>query len=83
MQSQQLLPKREVLQEEFFSGAKDGEETAEQMSKAPKRQVIIAKGAPGRCSSKSLILLLCRVLARHRLELPLYQVFGVQPHALG
>jgi hypothetical protein len=83
VQSQQLLPKREVLQEEFFSGAKDGEETAEQMSKAPKRQVIIAEGAPGRCSSRSLILLLCRVLARHRLELPLYQVFGVQPHALG
>ena len=26
MQSQQLLPKGEVLQEEFFSGAKDGNE---------------------------------------------------------
>ena len=29
MQSQQLLPKGEVLQEEFFSGAKDGEDPAE------------------------------------------------------
>ena len=66
MQSQQLLPKCEVLQEEFFSGAKDGEDPAEQMSKAHKHQGITAKSAPGRCSSKSLILRLCRVLARHR-----------------
>ena len=68
MQSQQLLPKGEVLQEEFFSGAKDGEDPAEQMSKAHKHQGIIAKSAPGRCSSKSLILRLCRVLARHSLS---------------
>lgn len=64
MQSQQLLPKGEVLQEEFFSRAKDGEDPAEQMSKAHKHQGIIAKSAPGKCSSKSLILRLCRVLAR-------------------
>ena len=69
MQSQQLLPKGEVLQEEFFSGAKDGEDPAEQMSKAHKHQGIIAKSAPGRCSSKSLILRLCRVLARHSVRL--------------
>jgi hypothetical protein len=30
-QSQQLLPKGKVLQEEFFSGAKDGDDPAEQM----------------------------------------------------
>ena len=65
MQSQQLLPKGEVLQEEFFSGAKDGEDPAEQMSKAHKHQGIIAKSAPGRSSFNSLILRLCRVLARH------------------
>src|ERR1019366_6969403 len=29
VQSQQLLPKGEVLQEEFFSGAKDGDDPAE------------------------------------------------------
>jgi len=46
VQSQQLLPKGEVLQEEFFSGAKDGENPAEQMSKAHKHQGIIAKSAP-------------------------------------
>src|SRR5664279_399037 len=67
VQSQQLLPKGEVLQEEFFSGAKDGEDPAEQMSKAHKHQGIIAKSALGRCSSKSLILRLCRVLARRRI----------------
>jgi hypothetical protein len=55
VQSQQLLPKGEVLQKEFFSGAKDGEDPAEQMSKAHKHQGIIAKSAPGRCSSKSSI----------------------------
>ena len=49
MQSQQLLPKGEVLQEEFFSGAKDGDDPAKQMSKAHKHQGIIAKSAPGRC----------------------------------
>ncbi|HEY4934345.1 MAG TPA: hypothetical protein VII23_22490, partial [Terriglobales bacterium] len=69
MKSQQLLPKGEVLQEEFFSGAKDGEDPAEQMSKAHKHQGIIAKSALGRGSSKSLILRLCRVLARHRHEI--------------
>ena len=66
VQSQQLLPKGEVLQEEFFSGAKDGDDPAEQMSKARKHQGIIAKSAPGRCASKSLILRTRRVLARHR-----------------
>jgi len=50
---------------EFFSRAHDGEDPAEQMSKAPKRQVIIAKGAPRRFASKSLILRTRRVLARH------------------
>ena len=54
--SQQLLPKGEVLQEEFFSGTKDGDDPDEQVSKAHKNQGIIAKGAPGRCASKSLIL---------------------------
>jgi hypothetical protein len=68
VQSQQLLPKSEVLQEEFFSGAKDGEDPAEQMSKAHQHQVIIAKSAQRWLASKSLILRLCRVLARHRLS---------------
>ena len=66
MQSQQLLPKGEVLHEEFFSGAKDGDHPAKQMSKARKHQGIIAKSAPGKCASKSLILLTRRVLARHK-----------------
>src|SRR5271169_5146865 len=70
MQSQQLLAKGEVLQEEFFSRAKDGDDPAEQMSNAHKHQRIIAKSAPGRCSSKSLILRLCRVLARHSVMKP-------------
>jgi hypothetical protein len=34
MESRQLLPKGEVLQQEFFSGAKDGDAPAEQMLKA-------------------------------------------------
>ena len=68
MQSQELLPKGEVLQEEFFSGAKDGEDPAEQMSKAHKHRVIIAKSAQRGSASNSLILLTCRVLARHRLS---------------
>jgi hypothetical protein len=37
-QSQELLPKGEVLQQEFFSGAKDGDDPAEQISKAHKHQ---------------------------------------------
>src|SRR5271169_4115571 len=45
MQSQQLLPKGEVLEEEFSSGAKGGDNPAEQMSKAHEHQVIIAKSA--------------------------------------
>ena len=65
MQSPELLPKGEVLKEEFFSGAKDGDDPAEQMSKARKHQGIIAKSAPGRCATKSLILRTRRVLARH------------------
>jgi hypothetical protein len=68
MQSQQLLPKGEVLKEEFFSGAKDGDDPAKQMSKARKHHEIIAKSAPGRCASKSLILRTRRVLARHSLH---------------
>ncbi len=43
MQSQQLLPKGEVLEEEFFAGAKDGDEPAEQMAHAHKHQGILAK----------------------------------------
>jgi hypothetical protein len=68
VQSPELLPKGEVLKEEFFSGAKDGDDPAEQMSKARKHQGIIAKKATGRCASKSLILQTRRVLARHRLK---------------
>lgn len=45
MESQQLLPKVEVLQQEFFSGAKHGDDPAEQMLKAQKHQGIIAKSA--------------------------------------
>jgi len=66
VQSQQLLPKGEVLQEEFFSGAKDGDDPAEQISKTHKHQGIIAKSAPRRCACKSLILRTRRVLARDR-----------------
>src|ERR1019366_4160950 len=64
VQSQQLLPKGEVLQEEFFSGAKDGDDPAEQISKTHKHQGIIAKSAPRRCACKSLILRTRGVLAR-------------------
>jgi hypothetical protein len=67
MQSQQLLPKGKVLEEEFSSGAKGGDNPVEQMSEAHKHQVIIAKSAQRRCASKSLILQTCRVLARHRI----------------
>jgi hypothetical protein len=63
VQSQQLLPRGEVLQE-FLSGAKDGDDPAEQILKAPKHQGIIAKSEPGWCASKSLILRTRRVLAR-------------------
>src|SRR5664279_1055066 len=66
VQSQQLLPKGEVLQEECFSGAKDGDDPAEQILKARKHQGIIAKSKPGRCASKSLILRTRGVLARHK-----------------
>jgi hypothetical protein len=45
VQSQQLLPKGKVLEEEFSSRAKGGDKPAEQMSKAHKHQVIIAKSA--------------------------------------
>ena|GEM_PF-4584404 len=44
MQSQQLLPKGKVLEQEFFSLAKDGDDPANQMSKARKHQGIITKG---------------------------------------
>jgi hypothetical protein len=43
MESHQLLPKSEVLQKKFFSGAKGGDDPAEQMSQALKHQGIIAK----------------------------------------
>ena len=56
MQSQQLLPKREVLEEEFFSGTKGRNNPAEQMSKAHKHQGIIAKNPPCRRAAKALIL---------------------------
>ena len=51
-----MLPTREVLQEEFFSGEKDGDDRAEHMSKTH------------RSASKSLILRTCGVLARHNLN---------------
>jgi hypothetical protein len=38
MESQQLLPQGEVLQKKFFSGAKAGDDPAEQISKAHKHQ---------------------------------------------
>jgi hypothetical protein len=85
VQSQELLPKGEVLQDEFFSGAKDGDDPAEQMSKARKHQGIIAKSAPGTCASKSLILRTRRVFARHR-NLPRLEYLldgGVELHRLG
>ena len=47
MQRQQLSPMGEVLHEEFYAGAKDRDERAEQMLKAHKHQQIIAKSAPG------------------------------------
>ena len=56
VQGQQLLPKGEVLQEEFFSGTKGGDNPTEQMSQAHKHLGMIAKTAPGRCTSNSLIL---------------------------
>ena len=43
VQSQQLLPKSEVLEEVFSSRAKGGDNPAEQMSKAHEHQGIIAK----------------------------------------
>jgi len=46
VQSQQLLPKGEVLQEEIFSGAKDGDDPAEQMSKPHKHQGILSQSVP-------------------------------------
>jgi hypothetical protein len=68
VKSQQLLPKGEVLQEEFFSRAKDGGHPSKQMSKAHKHQVMIAKSAQRRCASKSLILRTRRVLAKHSVK---------------
>jgi hypothetical protein len=65
VQGQQLLPKGEVLQEEFFSGTKGGDNPSEQMSKAHKHLGMIAKTAPGRCTSNSLILRTAKILARH------------------
>ena len=52
MQSHQLLSKGDVLHEKFFSGAKYGDDPAEQMSKAHKHQGIIAKSGPRKCASK-------------------------------
>ena len=66
MKSQQLLAQGEVLEDEVIPRAKDGDDPAEQMSKAHKHQGIIAKSGPRRCASKSLILRTRRVLARHR-----------------
>jgi len=48
VQSQQLLPKGEVLKEEFSSRVKGGDKPAEQMSKGHKHRVIIAKSAQAR-----------------------------------
>ena len=65
MQSQQLLPKGEVLQEEFFSGAKDGEDPAEQMSKAHKHDRILTEFVLCRRALKSLILRMYGIFASH------------------
>ena len=67
MESQQLLPKSQVIQEKLFSGAKAGADPAEQMPKVYKHQGIIAKRAAQTRASKSLILQTCNVLAKHRL----------------
>ena len=56
MESQQLLPKSQVIQEKFFSGAKAGADPGEQMPKVYKHQGIIAKRAAQTRASKSLIL---------------------------
>ena len=50
VQSQELLPKGEVLQEKFFSGATDGDNPSKQMSKAYKHLGIIAKSAQEQCA---------------------------------
>jgi hypothetical protein len=65
MESQQLLPKSQVIQEKFFSGTKAGADPDEQMPKVYKHQGIIAKRAAHRRASKSLILQTCEVLAKH------------------
>ena len=79
MQGQKLLPKSKVLKEEFFKGAKDGDDPAMQMSKARKHQGIIAENAPGRCASKSLIARTRRVLPRHSECVPGTVIFGGFP----
>lgn len=66
MESEQLLPKRKVLQEELFSGAKARDHPPEQMAKEHKHHGIIAKIGPYWSAFKSLILRTLRVLARHR-----------------
>jgi hypothetical protein len=45
MESQQLLPKSQVIQEKFFSGTKAKADPDEQMPKVYKHQGIIAKRA--------------------------------------
>jgi hypothetical protein len=65
MQSQQLLPGGEVLQKEFFSRAKGRNDPAEQMSKAHKHPRILTECALCRLSSKSLILRMHGIMARH------------------
>jgi hypothetical protein len=53
VQSQQLLPKSEVFQEKYFSGAKDGDNPSKQMSKAHRHLGIIAKRTPWQVCSSS------------------------------
>jgi hypothetical protein len=65
VQSKQLLPKGEILQQKLFSGANHGDDPAEQMLKADTHHGIIAKSAPRKYASKPLILRTRRVLARH------------------
>ena len=50
VQRQQLLPKGEVLQEKFFSGAKEGDNPSKEMSKTHKHLGIITKSAPRHCA---------------------------------
>jgi hypothetical protein len=56
VQSQQLLPKGEVLKEEFFSGTKRADEPAEEVPNEPNHPKILTSNRRRGCASKSLIL---------------------------